>query len=210
LARTAIIDFRNFDPEDVHSDYHSFSMRQRLLRANGNAGNHVIIRAAGPVWMGFRALYANVIQQMDRWMTRLASDKSADPLPKKIARARPRDLVDACYLDDGRGTVSVTDAETCGGVYPYGESPRGAAGESLTNDILKCRLKPARRSDYGATFSDAQWSRLRAVFRGGVCDWSKPGVGQRVPVGTWLSFNTGPGGRPMRAPARSVPFKRGR
>ena len=206
LRRTAIIDFRNFDPEDVHSDYHSFSMRRRLLRANGNAANHVIIRAAGPVWMGFRALYETVIEQMDRWLTRLESDKSIDPRPKKISRARPKDLVDACYIDDGRGAVSETDAETCAGAYPYGESPRGASGAPLTDDILKCRLRPLKRSAYRTTFTDAQWSRLRAIFPSGVCDWSKPGVSQQGPVGTWLTFNYGPGGRPMPAPPGSVPF----
>lgn len=208
LARTAIIDFRTFDPEDVHSDYHSFSMRERLMRANGNAANHVIIRATGPAWMGFRALFETVIEQMDRWMTRLESDKGTGPLPKRVARARPEDLVDACYVDDGRGAISETDAETCATAYPYGESPRGAAGGPLTNDVLKCRLKPIKRSDYHTAFGDAQWSRLRAVFRNGACDWSKRGVSQRPPVGTWLTFNSRPGGRLMPAPPRSVSFSR--
>jgi hypothetical protein len=37
--------------------------------------------------------------------------------------------------------------------------------------------------------------RLNAVFPGGVCDWSKPGVSQQEPMSP-LSFAAGPGGVP--------------
>jgi hypothetical protein len=41
-------------------------------------------------------------------------------------------------------------------------------------------------------------SRLAAVFPQGVCDWTKPGVGQQAPVGG-LTFRGGAGGQPMAA-----------
>jgi hypothetical protein len=59
-------------------------------------------------------------------------------------------------------------------------SPRQVAGGPQTENILKCQLKPLVSSDYtGITFSASQQARLNAVFPGGVCDWSKPGVGQQ-------------------------------
>jgi len=36
---------------------------------------------------------------------------------------------------------------------------RVVAGGPNTNDVLKCQLKPLNRSDYQATFTDAQWAR---------------------------------------------------
>jgi hypothetical protein len=40
------------------------------------------------------------------------------------------------------------------------------------------------------TFTADEMARLKKVFPGGVCDWSKPGVEQQPLAGTWLSFNT--------------------
>jgi len=40
-----------------------------------------------------------------------------------------------------------------------------AAAEPLAGDILKCQIKALVRSDYAQAMSDAQWSRLDAVFR---------------------------------------------
>lgn len=54
--------------------------------------------------------------------------------------------------------------------------------------MLKCRLRPLDFRDYPVTFTAADRKRLRAAFPGGVCDYSRPGVGQRAPIGTWLSY----------------------
>ena len=62
------------------------------------------------------------------------------------------------------------------------------AGEPIGNGI-KCQLKPLNRNDYQASFTDAEWARLQAVFPNGACDWSKPGADERAPKGTWLSFS---------------------
>jgi hypothetical protein len=71
-------------------------------------------------------------------------------------------------------------------------------GESPRNDILKCQLKPLRRDAYTATFTDTEWATMTHTFPGGVCDWSKPGVGQANTV-PWLTFADGPGGKPLGA-----------
>jgi hypothetical protein len=39
--------------------------------------------------------------------------------------------------------------------------------------------------------------RQQSTFPTGVCDWSRPGVGQQTPVGSWLTYADGPGGRAL-------------
>jgi len=57
------------------------------------------------------------------------------------------------------------------------------AGGPVAGDVLKCQLKPLNAADYlPARFSAAQLARLYAAFPDGVCDWSKPGVGQQPAV----------------------------
>ena len=53
--------------------------------------------------------------------------------------------------------------------------------------------------------SASQQARLNAVFPNGVCDWTKPGVGQQDPVGP-LTYTAGPGGVPLAAAPTSTPI----
>jgi RES domain-containing protein len=71
---------------------------------------------------------------------------------------------------------------------------RLVAGGPLSNDILKCQLKPIDYADYTVAFTDEEKRRLEAVFPLGVCDWSKPGVHQQVNR-TWLSYGPAPENR---------------
>ncbi len=54
------------------------------------------------------------------------------------------------------------------------------------------------------SFTDAEWQRLEAAFPQGVCDWSKPGVGQEQTPLRWATFATGPGGTTLGAAPRSA------
>ena len=65
--------------------------------------------------------------------------------------------------------------------------------------MLKCQLKAIDVADYApASFDADQLGRLQAVFDTGVCDWSKPGVGQQDAQAP-LTFAAGPGGEPLPA-----------
>jgi hypothetical protein len=78
-------------------------------------------------------------------------------------------------------------------------SPRQVAGGPVAENVLKCQLRPINRADYNpAGLSDAQFARLQAVFPDGVCDFTKPGVGQQPAIGP-LDFSAGPGGVPFPA-----------
>ena len=60
----------------------------------------------------------------------------------------------------------------------------------MANDVLKCTLKPVDPNDYSVGISAAQRGALQRIFTEGVCDWSRPGVGQVPLAGTW-GFYTG-------------------
>ncbi|HYM34215.1 MAG TPA: DUF6351 family protein, partial [Steroidobacteraceae bacterium] len=62
------------------------------------------------------------------------------------------------------------------------------AGAPLTNDITKCQLKRIDYAEYRVTFTDEQKARMQKIFPGGVCDFSKPGVGQAPPKGTYQRY----------------------
>jgi len=63
------------------------------------------------------------------------------------------------------------------------------AGAPITNDVIKCQLKPITASDYKVTMSSDDMARLKKILPSGVCDWSKPGAEQQTLAGTWQTFD---------------------
>jgi hypothetical protein len=185
---------------DYHDRFRDFSVRARLLRENGHFDNHVMWhahpRAIPPDFTGLEPL-----RLMDAWVTAIGSDTRDVPRARKVIDHRPAGLTDRCTLPDGShhtGTQWPPEdaANPCIRELPPAGDPRIAAGTPIANDVIKCRLKPLARADYGVEFTAAQWQRMEQVFPGGVCDWERPGVGQQPPIGTWLHFDSP--GRPQR------------
>jgi hypothetical protein len=148
------------------------------------------------------SLAAANLAAMDEWLSNLARDESDAPLAEKVVRAKPRSLIESCWDTEGNQIVEPqrfdpdrlydnTDGE-CNVLYPPHAGPHMIAGGPLTNDVLKCRLKPLDPVDYRVVFTEAEWARLQRIFPSGVCDWSRPGVGQDVTQRTWLSFGPSP------------------
>jgi hypothetical protein len=200
LATTPIIDYRAYRDDmpqgDVHIRYTSFSTRERLLKANGYADNHIMLTDDRKWGNSLRApVLADALNQMDRWLTRLTEDTSHDPKIVKLRRARPADLVDACWTRDDTPQKIVEPATygsgRCEELYPANSVPRGVAGAAVASDVVKCQLKPVASSDYAVTFAAEEMAKLGRIFPDGVCDWSKPGVGYQQPDGTWLKFTAG-------------------
>ncbi|HEX7839810.1 MAG TPA: DUF6351 family protein, partial [Kofleriaceae bacterium] len=137
---------------------------------------------------------------MDKWLANLRADTGSAPLAQRIVADKPSDGFDFCYLTADTGFKNkVRDPALCDadpGLKPH-SSPRQVAGGPITEDILKCQLKPFNRDEFSG-LSDTQAARLAAVFPDGVCDWSKPGVGQQ-PAQSPLDFTAGPGGVPLPA-----------
>ena len=117
---------------------------------------------------------------------------------KQVIAAKPAAAHDLCYLTgDTNFTTPVTDMAVCDADprLPKHASPRQVADGSITEDILKCHLKRIDTADYlPVVFNAMQLQRLYAAFPDGVCDWNRPGVGQRPPQSP-LTFADGPGGR---------------
>lgn len=198
LATTPIIDYRAYSDDleagDVHSRYHSFSMRERLRKANSRIDNHVMLVEDGRygLYSSESPVLRYALRQMDHWLETLAADASSDPRTDKVARAKPAGLTDACWSRDHEpmkiAEAQVRGSGRCEALYPSSQSPREVAGAPLASDIAKCQVKPVAPDDYSVRFSPEEMNRLRGIFPEGVCDWSRPGAGQTGLKGTWLTF----------------------
>jgi hypothetical protein len=191
IASTPTFDIRNCTNNELHSCFHTYVMRERVKKTNGNTDGHVIF---------LQESQELSLPLLDRWVADIKADGSDDSLPTKVARHRPAEAVDACWIDGAK----VTDAAACAKANPYFGDPRIAAEGPFTDDVLKCQLRTPVRSEYGVSFTNAQWDRLGAIFAEGVCDWAKPGVAAQSSV-PWLTFadvrgQVIPGGQPMGDP----------
>src|SRR6185369_4177542 len=89
-----------------------------------------------------------------------------------------------------RQTFSSKPDSRCNEKYPSSAFTRYVAGGPIDANVLKCQLKPIDAKDY-PSFTPAELQRLKAVFPGGACDFSKPGVNQTRVV-PWASFGPAP------------------
>ena len=198
LSKVPIIDVRPYRDKlrngDEHEKYHSFAYRERLRKANGSIDNEVMLLGPAPGEGTGPSIDDYAIVKMDEWLTILGKDTSSEPIMQKIAKAKPMDLVDSCWTPSGERIIETQtfSGGKCNGFYPTFGGPRMGAGEAVVNNVLKCQLKPISAADYTANFTDAERERLARIFPSGVCDWSRPGVEQQAPAGTWQSHMDGP------------------
>ena len=147
-------------------------------------------------------------QQQRSMAARLAEDSNVFDFDRALefVKHRPAEAFDFSYIGKDHEN-KVTDQARCDAdpVLKYYSSPRQVAGGPLAEDILKCQLKPLKRSDYPQSFSDSQWTRMQKTFASGICDWSQRGIGMRDSI-PWQTFIDGPGGKPLPAPPRSRPL----
>ncbi len=189
LGSVPILHYRSYNDAigDIHDRFRDFQIRERLLKANGRADNQVIWIYGGREQAEMVAELA--LDTMTEWLDALHADQADVPAIDKVVRAKPAAAVDACWDLQGKRIeeeFAFMREGQCNTLYPIHTNPRLAAGAPLTDDAIKCALKPAQRSDYSADLTDAQWTQLQSVFAEGVCDYSKPGVNQAPPAGTYL------------------------
>ena len=193
LAAIPVVDAGAYNEADrYHYQWFHFAVRERMRKQNGDADNHLMWRGAVPADKSWAVL--------ERWVTAIKSDISSMPAHEKVLKHKPVGAVDGCwpeaagseprFLAEPQTFSSQPDSE-CNKRLPSWASVRQAAGGPLDANVLKCQLKPIDPHDYLASLTASDWERLRWVFPGGVCDWSKPGVNQ-VPVVTWASFGPAP------------------
>jgi Tannase-like family of unknown function (DUF6351) len=205
LANVPMIDLRgshNFN--DIHTDYHSYVMRARLDAANGGHGNQLIWTWNGSLF-GIGpppTIAAKSFLLMDAWLSNIESDARDVPLSRKVIQDKPSAATDECFV--GATLTETTDAAACAAAFPHFGDARLAAGESLVDNAMQCRLRPLDRNVYSVAFTDDQWRRLQQAFPDGACDWNRPPVGFQRSI-PWLTYAGGAGGQPLGAPPESRP-----
>jgi hypothetical protein len=193
LATVPILHFRTYNDAlgDIHDHVRDFVVRERLRKTNGRVDNQVI-------WVipnGNRELAAKVtgsaIETMSQWLDALTQDASTASVADKVVRARPAAAMDGCWANDGKRIdepATLDGPGKCNGLYPSHLTPRLVAGAPLTDDVMKCQLKPIDPKDYKVPFTGEELAELSQIFPGGVCDYSKPGVMQVPLAGTYLQL----------------------
>jgi hypothetical protein len=186
-----VIQYRNYADlaaDGIHTYHRARAMIERMQKTNGTADNVVrwIMPENGTVNFMRMALLSH-----DQWQRNIAADLSSDPYPVKVIRNKPASLTNACW--DASATMhqapaSFTEPSFCNDLFPVHDDPRIVAGAPTSGDILKCQLKPVTASDYTVTFTPAELVRLNAIFPQGVCDWTKPGIGQQPIADSWLRY----------------------
>ena len=185
LGSIPIIDTRRYRDRtgNIHDSVRTLMTGRRLERANGTSANRVVLTDAPQS--------LDVVDLMDRWLDAVAADPTGDPPATVISRSRPAGLADACWTSGGErldDEPTGSGGGTCGKLFPASGDPRIAAGAPLAGDILKCALKPVGPADYARPLTSDQLERLKDAFPDGVCDYSRPGIGQEGLEGTWLRY----------------------
>ncbi len=124
LGKTPIIDTRGFDdlttnfgagaPFGIHQIWRSFALRERLDRANGNHGNHVLWRFPTTL-LAPPAFTLQSFLTMDKWLSNIENDTSDARREQKVVDNKPAEAVDFCYLtSDTTFSTKITDFAVCG------------------------------------------------------------------------------------------------
>jgi hypothetical protein len=219
LDEVAIIDLGGPEPGAFHDVYRKYSLRDRLIREHGTADNQVFWEGQTPL-IGDISFVTDAIRAMDDWLAAVEADTSGASRAQKVLTAKQTaGIGERCVGADGADVpLSVCDATVDPTIF---SSPRIEAGGGdplvgFTDDRLDCELTPLESYDYAGrsfadVFTDAQQQTLKAVYPGGVCDYSKPGKGFQAAT-TWLTYqdakgNVVFGGTPLGAAPVSVPFR---
>jgi hypothetical protein len=163
---------------DMHDSRQSFSVRARLLAANGGAAKNQVI------WMiGASAKLVDSAMEALGVMDRYLSGGAAVP-----------EFTDKCVAADGAliaagpaawdGILDAQPRGACTRAYPPFSSARMVAGDGIAGDIFKCALKPVATAladgsyPSGVQLTAQQKEWLNKIFPDGVCDYRQPGQGR--------------------------------
>ncbi|WP_433701470.1 DUF6351 family protein [Nocardiopsis sp. CA-288880] len=204
LADIPVVDHRAYEDDvpggSIHMRFHSFSLRERLLAANGTADNHVMLveRGGRGGFSSSAPVAGRALAELDAWASGVRELGAADPgrpAIDHVRAARPEWLADSCWVGDPARRVvaeqlplTAGQGDVCADAYPVHASPRLVAGAPLALDVVACRLVPFDAAEHPADLTPEQAERAAEVFADGVCDWSAPGRGQQGLAGTWLRF----------------------
>jgi hypothetical protein len=187
LDDVPIIDMRQYlDPYlDMHNARQSFSVRARMIAAQGNADNQliwIIDRNAPP-----RNLVVEAFELLDEWITNIQANPELGVVGNK-----PESAVDMAIFADGSEGLGpdvwdgiLNDDPPGPGTiaFPPFSSPRMVAGGDIEGDIFKAYLIPVEEAIEGGFYDPVvltaeQIERLNEIFPTGVADFSQGCVGR--------------------------------
>ncbi len=201
-----VIDIRTYtdDEVNVHQYFNTYRMRARLDRFGGDHDNQVMFRAKGGT--SVNRMQDAAIDTMGTWLDSVAADNSGLSRAQKVVVERPANAVDACWVAGNRidEPATLNGTGTCSTTYPAHSLPANRAGKPVESIVAKCQLKPIDFGDYPA-MSAAQQSQMQAIYPGGICDWTKAGVGEQPLAGTWQTFVGGSDSTPPDTTISSGP-----
>ncbi len=192
LSSIPLVDISGIYNDDggYHYQWTHFATRERMAQQNGHTDNHVM-------WRGKSVPQAPSWSMFIQWVEAVRADSSDRPAREKVVANKPASAVDGCwtgpmeFIAEKQTFSSDPASSRCNALFPSFAFPRYVAGGPLAANNLQCRLKPIEMSGYTVSFTAAEQARLRRIFPGGVCNWSKPGVGFRRVV-PWASFGPSP------------------
>jgi hypothetical protein len=173
-----------------HYGWFHFALRERIAQWNGGNSENMVM------WRSTSAAAAKTL--FDDWMAAAHQNRSSEPRRTTTIRSKPVNGVEGCYDTATPPSfipekLAFTSKPTtrCTSLYPVFSNTRREAGGPIAANVLKCQVKPVDRRDYAVTFTSDELARLKTIFPGGVCDWSKPGVNHSRVV-TWASYGPSP------------------
>lgn len=218
LDQTPVIDLATYldlvPSADIHDVVRPFQVRERL-RARGGGGTMSIWRGVSLPADAQQAM-ETWLDEVNR--APAGSDRTRAIAAARPGAAGDRCIVSAAgsrvdFLDQVVGPFGAEAAlpgpQSSGGL-PVGVSLRErqeasgpgvcqstftartgtriVAGGPLADDVIKCSLKPVDPADYAVPVTESQLAELRRIFPDGVCDWSRPGVGEVERSMQWPSI----------------------
>ena len=193
MSGVAMINHGGPDPGIAHDYAHAWWTEERLQRAQGHTDNRVMWFGNTPL-IGDPRWAGEAFLKMDKWLAAVEKDTRDLSLARKIVLDRPADVTDRCQDVPGVELAGTPAEPVCqqDDKQLHLSTPREQAGDDTANDRVACQLRPVTRADFAfllVPMSDADFARVQKVFPDGVCDYSKPGIGQG-PAQTWLTYGT--------------------
>lgn len=143
LAEVAILDLRGPDPGIAHDAFHSWAMRDRLIRSQGHADNQVIWFGPVPL-IGDTTYTTQGLLAMDRWLSQVEADTRELPLAQKIVSDKPDDLQDRCTPVSGLSGPDGVSIPVVGTIFNSPLSPLTGLLNPLTGALNQLLLNPVQ------------------------------------------------------------------
>ncbi|WP_129645349.1 DUF6351 family protein [Peristeroidobacter agariperforans] len=173
---------------DMHNVHQSFAVRKRVLERMGNSDMLVIWFTDTMPGVPKASQSMDAIAVMDEWVRNIRNHPS-----RGMRRNRPARAVDSCFDVTGKliyagddawnGILDDKPAGPCTQRFPIYSTSRIVAGAPIEGGIYKCALKPVEKAVREGVYAPwtptaEQVTKLKQIFPGGVCDYSRPDQGR--------------------------------